>query len=298
MTNENSPKLAKFFFCKKCDYKCCKQSDYNKHILTLKHKIRRLTNENSPKLAAAYLCDCGKSYKHSSSLWNHKQKCDKLKSDKSALTMTDSVDCKTLLLQAMRQMQEQQEEMRKKDEMMAQMIEKLGNTTNINTSNNQFNINMFLNETCKDAINLSDFIESIEVSHNDLENNAQLGFVRGITKIIVDNLKQLTLHQRPIHCTDVKRETMYIKDQDLWEKEHSTEKISQAIREVSRKSIGSLMQWKQENPDYNDMDSDFSNLCIEIQRQSMAGSNRDTYYPKIMHNLAKENSISRLKLGI
>ncbi len=145
MTNENSPKLAKFFFCKKCDYKCCKQSDYNKHILTLKHKIRRLTNENSPKLAAAYLCDCGKSYKHSSSLWNHKQKCDKLKSDKSALTMTDSVDCKTLLLQAMKQMQEQQEEMRKKDEMMAQMIEKLGNTTNINTSNNQFNINMFLN---------------------------------------------------------------------------------------------------------------------------------------------------------
>ena len=118
---------------------------------------------------------------------------------------------------------------------------KIGNTTN-NTMNNMnhFNINMFLNEQCKNAINenkYSDFIERIEVSHDDLENNAQLGFVNGITKILMDNLKQLTLYERPIHCTDIKRETLYIKDSDKWEKERSDKKIEGAIQEVSSERV-------------------------------------------------------------
>ena len=132
------------------------------------------------------------------------------------------------------------------------IIGKVGNTTNNitnnNQQNNQFNINMFLNETFKDAINFSDFIDRIEISHDDLENNAQLGFVNGMTKILMDNLKLLTLHERPIHCTDVKRETLYIKDHNVWDKEQSVEKLENAIQEVSRKSIKSLSQWKKSNP--------------------------------------------------
>jgi hypothetical protein len=184
-------------------------------------------------------------------------------------------------------------------QMIMEMMGKMGNTTNNITNNNQqnnhFNINMFLNETCKDAINFSDFIERIEISHDDLENNAQLGFVNGMTKILMDNLKLLTLHERPIHCTDVKRETMYIKEENKWNKDHSVEILENAIQEVSRKSMQSLSQWKKSNPEYNDMDSEFSRKCIPMQQNSMGLCNKESFYPKIIHNLAKENAISHLK---
>ena len=112
----------------------------------------------------------------------------------------------------------------------------------------------------------------------------------------MDNLRTLDLYERPIHCTDVKREILYIKDQDMWEKEESSDKLNGAIKEVSRKSIGSLLKWKKENPEYEDMDSDFSNKCIVIQQQSSAGLNSDNLYPKVITNLAKENKISKEQL--
>jgi hypothetical protein len=166
------------------------------------------------------------------------------------------------------------------------------NTINANINNNnnnqKFNINVFLNEQCKDAINFSDFVKNIEVSREDLENNAQLGFVRGVSKIFLDNLKQLDRTERPIHCTDLKRETMYIKDDDKWTKEEDYSKLNSAIQTITRKSVGTLLKWKDENPDYQDNDSAFSNRCIVIQQQSMAGYDRDTYYPKVIKAIAKE----------
>ena len=150
---------------------------------------------------------------------------------------------------------------------------------------------MFLNDQCKNAMNLSDFIERIEISHDDLENNAQLGFVNGMTKILMDNLRQLTLHERPIHCTDIKRETLYIKDENVWEKERSNEKLENAIQEVSRKSLQSLIDWKKTNPEYDNLDSDFSKRCIHIQQNSSAICEKSLKYPKIIHNIAKENTI-------
>ena len=148
-----------------------------------------------------------------------------------------------------------------------------------------------MNEQCKDAINFSDFIKNIEVSREDLENNAQLGFVNGVSKIIIDSLKQLDKTERPIHCTDVKRETMYIKEDNKWNKEEDTKKLNQAIQTVTNKSIGTLKDWKQENPDYDDGDSEFSNHCIVIQKNSMAGFERDTFYPKVIKAVAKEVTI-------
>jgi hypothetical protein len=168
-------------------------------------------------------------------------------------------------------------------------------TTNNNTitqnNNQKFNINVFLNEQCKDAMNLSDFIKGIEVSREDLENNAQLGFVSGISKIILDNLRQLSVNERPIHCTDLKRETMYIKDDDKWTKETGPAKLNTAIQTITQKSTRTLLDWKKENPDYNDNDSVFSNRCIVIQRNSMAGYDRDTYYPKVIKAIAKEVTV-------
>jgi hypothetical protein len=163
-------------------------------------------------------------------------------------------------------------------------------TTNhtTNSNNKAFNINVFLNETCKDAINFSDFVKNIEVTREDLENNAQLGFVNGISKILIDNLRELSVTERPIHCTDVKREIMYVKDDNKWTKDDNKSKLSGAIQTISQKSTKTLLDWKKENPDYQDGDSEFSNRCIVIQRNSMAGYDRDTYYPKVIKAVAKE----------
>jgi hypothetical protein len=167
------------------------------------------------------------------------------------------------------------------------------NQTNNNNQTNKFNINVFLSEQCKDAINFSDFIKSIEVTREDLENNARLGFVDGVSKILIEHLKLLNQTERPIHCTDIKRETMYIKDEDKWTREEDSSKFNKAIQEVTRKSMISLLDWKEENPDYKDRDSAFSERCIVIQQQSMAAHNRDTYFPKVARAVAKEVMVDK-----
>jgi len=167
------------------------------------------------------------------------------------------------------------------------------NTTMTNSNNKAFNINVFLNETCKDAINFSDFVKNIEVTREDLENNAQLGFVNGISKIIIDNLREMSITERPIHCTDLKRETMYVKDDNKWTKDDNKSKMSGAIQVISQKSARTLLDWKKENPDYKDGDSEFSSRCIVIQQQSMAGYNRETYYPKVIKTIAKEIMVDK-----
>jgi len=286
MDNEKSLKIPKFFYCKFCDYTTSSYKDYNKHLLTLKHERITKDNEKSQKSPTAKIkhfhCDCGKSYLYSSGLSKHKSKC------RTNIIVEDSKIDASLVKELIQQNHELQQQ-------LITMIDSKPDSIVINNqvNNPQLNINMFLNDSCKNAINFTDFINGIEVSQEDLEQNAQLGFVNGITKIFMDNLKQLTLYERPIHCSDVKREVMYIKDNDQWKKDDITvkEKVNQGIQEVSRKSISSLMYWKNENPDYENIDSDFSNKCITIQQHSIAGSKKDIYYPKIMHKIAKESVI-------
>jgi len=173
------------------------------------------------------------------------------------------------------------------------------NTSNIihgNVNNHRFNINFFLNEKCKDAINLPEFIENIEVSHMDLENNAQLGFVDGISKIILDNMKQLSVYERPIHCTDTKRETLYVKYDNKWTKEDSEEKLNKAIQNVSYKGIGVLNEWKESNPEYQDINSEFSEKCLIMTKNTMAGYNRESFYPKIIKNISKETVLDKMQI--
>ena len=306
MMTKKCQKNAEKFYCEKCDFRCSKESNYINHLSTRKHKMMTNDDDKMPENPKAYICECGKSYKYRQGLSVHKKKC----TAKNVITVIDndtpSEPTIEYLLKENLEMKRDNLEMKrdnlemKKDslemkEMMVEMMGKIGNTINNNTQNNQFNINMFLNETCKDAINFSDFIERIEISHDDLENNAQLGFVNGITKILMDNLGLLTINERPIHCTDVKRETMYIKDENKWNKDHSVEILENAIKEVSRKSIQSLLDWKKINPEYGNMDSEFSKKCIPMQQNSTGICNKDSFYPKIIHNLAKANSISHLK---
>lgn len=232
MPNKKNAENAGKYICEICHFICSKKSNYLAHIATQKHKNLMNPNKKNAEVIE-YICDCGKKYKHQSSLSKHKKSCqsnqDNLENVKSIfmqavtkisdaikIQLDSSCNDTELMQQMLKQMQDQQSDLRKRDELLEQMIQKMGNTTtiNANNSNNSFNVNVFLNEQCKDAINFSDFIDNISVSHEDLQNNAQLGFVGGISKIFIDNLSQLTVYERPIHCTDVKRDTVYIKDDD------------------------------------------------------------------------------------
>ena len=286
MTNENTPKNADKYFCNFCNFKCNKNSDWLRHIDTLKHQNTKNTNEITPKNARSYACDCGKKYKHASSLWNHKKKCNHESDHAQESSIVHTKIDSNMVLELIQQNKELQKQLVELAHTRQDIT--INNSSNNNNSNH-LNISVFLNEHCKNAINFSDFINNIQVSREDLQNNAQLGFVGGISKIITDNLKLLTIHERPIHCTDIKRETLYIRDENSWKKDKDfvQEKLNRAIQEVSRKSVMSLMEWKQTNPDYADMDSDFSNLCLVMHQQSIAGYDRDKFYPKVIRRIAE-----------
>ena len=293
-------KNIKHFVCEKCDFKCSKRGDFNRHLATDKHRRKHLDTENTSFTSDEYICECGREYRNRTGLWKHRKKCTFLNPiQNSPPPPSNSDNSQTEMMKTF--MKENREMMvsmvqtmvAANKEMVVDLVPKLQPNVTNNTQNNNFNINMFLNEQCKDAINLSDFIDRIEVSHDDLENNAQLGFVDGITKILRDNLQQLTIKQRPIHCTDTKRETLYIKDADKWQKEAVKEKLNSAIQDISRKSVSTLLDWKKVNPDYNDIDSEFSNKCIKMQQNSMAGDKSKVYYPKITHYLAKDNLLNK-----
>lgn len=284
------------YSCNSCDYSCCGKYSWTKHIQTKKHK-NNILDEKLKKIPQIpqneYTCEkCSKIYNKYNSYWAHSKKCSGSKPESNVNLLINQLiaDNKELRNFIIEQATEHKKETR---EIVNKVIENAkpvtnNNTINGNVNNQKFNINVYLNEQCKDAINFSDFIKNIEVSREDLENNAQLGFVDGFSKILIENLKQLSKTERPIHCTDVKRETMYIKDEDKWSKEEDSTKINNAIQEVTRKSMRTLLNWKEENPDYKDNDSEFSNLCIVIQKNSMAAHNRDTYFSKVAKAIAKE----------
>ena len=165
------------------------------------------------------------------------------------------------------------------------------NTINGNVTSNNVNINVFLNDKCKEAVNLTEFIDNVQITNADLENNANSGFVNGISKILIDNLKTLSIYERPIHCTDVKRETMYIKDDHTWSKKEDDKKLKSAIQEISRKIMVQFSQWREDNPDYIDLDSEAGMKYVAITQNSVAGNKRDAYYGKIMKSIAKETVI-------
>ena len=314
-----SQKLAEKYNCATCDYTCFKKHDMSKHETTRKHQNR--TNRTQIVAESKLICgNCSKEYSARSSLWYHERKCKterqiekSIEHEKSPYLeiinklLSDNMELKNFIIEqskattdTMSKVIEYNNDTMNKvieqnTDIMNKVIEtsKPSNNTihgNVNNNTQKFNINVFLNEECKNAMNFSDFIKNLTVSREDLENNAQLGFVNGVSKILIESLKQLSKTERPIHCTDIKRETIYIKDDNKWTKEDHT-KINSAIQEVTRKSLGTLMNWKDENPDYKDRDSVFSERCIVIQQQSMAAHNRDTYYPQVVKAIAKEVTI-------
>ena len=245
MLTENLPKIPNKFYCENCNFNTSRKSHYEKHLLTQKHKY--LQNNDAVATKKKYVCDCGKEYNYRQSLYNHKKTCKGEKKETAIIENEENVDYKSMFLE----MINENKELRKT---ITELIPKIGNNNNNNnntTINNKqkFNINVFLNEKCKDALSMDEFIDKIEVSMKNLLTTKEKGQVYGISNIIMENMNKLSLYERPLHCTDKKRETLYVKN-NIWEKDDNKEHINKALKKVESKQLKNLNVWLETHPNY------------------------------------------------
>ena len=307
-------KLAKTrqnFKCDCCHYICYKKSDYDKHNSTLKHAIR--LHGNQPEVAEIqklakidFTCTCGKTFKTNSGLWKHRKSCE----NKSNIEQekTDS-SLASMFVEMVKQNEEFKKIMMEQTKCILEQNSKLvelannqsvtnNNNGTINNTMNKFNLNFFLNETCKDAMNIQEFIDYVKVQHSDFENFGKYGYVESMTRIIMRNLMELEVHRRPIHCTDAKREVLYVKDNNVWINDFSREKIIRAIKYIAAKNVKQIPGWMDHNPDSKNTQTKLHDKYMRMVCHSMGGRDEaedQEYYKKIIHNLAKEVIIDKMK---
>ena len=267
------------FFCKKCDYNTSNKKDFNKHLLTRKHKCNKY-NKNTTQSSNDHtmVCVCGKSYNHRASLYNHKKKCVMMAEDSKKtetvignegaektlnndmsdnIIIGDKINITTeMFMKLVNDNQDMIKIIKEQQQQINMIIPKIGNiTTNnmtTNMTNNNFNLNIFLNEKCKDALNISEFIESLKITLEDLQYSRSNGLVQGISNVMIRGLKELDIYKRPIHCTDVKRDTMYIKDKEKWEKDDNHDKMRNTIIKIANKERNAIKSWVDQNPNWMD----------------------------------------------
>jgi hypothetical protein len=283
LANKNMQNIPKKFYCEKCDYGCCKKSSWTQHLVTSKHA------KANPELMQAnekYSCKkCKLQFKHQSSYCRHKKKCQEINLE----TQKDNTNDKELIMMLVKQ----------NSELLEVIKNGTHNTTisnNTNSNNKTFNLQFFLNETCKDAMNINDFVDSIKLQLSDLEKVGQIGYVEGISNIITSNLKALDVSQRPIHCTDKKREVLYVKDDNKWEKEdEEKKKIKTVIKKVANKNIRLIQKFKEVHPDCGKSSSKYSDQYDKIVIEAMGGSgdNDSEKEEKIIHNISKNVTIDK-----
>ena len=277
------------FTCQICDFKCCKKGDWNRHIVTIKHckllNPKNITSTGAPE----YECKCGKVYKHQSSLSLHKKTC----SNKKVTSYDSEPTEKELIMMLLKQNSE--------------LIMKMGtnnNNTNTNSHNNNnnktFNLQFFLNEECKNALNINEFVSSIKMDLDDLEKTGLLGYAEGISNIINKNLNGLDQTMRPIHCSDIKREVFYVKNDDQWIKENDAKPVlTKAIKQVAHENIRQISEWQKKYPDCCDPDSTKNDAYLNIVSNAMSGGTSEEQmhnYEKIISNVAKEVTIEKAGL--
>jgi hypothetical protein len=296
-------KKHQMFVCESCHFKCSKKGDYKRHISTDKHKNLNNPNEITSKYTEAnnYECVCGKIYKHQSTLCAHKKKC---------IIVNENVDLSILDMNLIMNLLKQNDEFKslmidqnnKMIETFQETIQEVckNNTTNINmvnSNNKTFNLQVFLNEQCKDAMNIMDFVDSIKLDLDDAESVHKLGYVNGISNIIIKHLKALDVHMRPVHCTDLKRETMYVKFQDVWEKEGDDNKlIRKAIKHIAVKNYNAAETFKELHPDCLDLESKYGEHFLRLKIEALGGAGNNNVYEshsKIIKKIAKEVTIDK-----
>jgi hypothetical protein len=300
-------KNAKNFICQQCDYKCCKTSEWDRHIATAKHKKKQNATILATKMPEkALFCEtCNKEYKDRTGLWRHKKKCvEKMQDDKKIakekspeIKSSDTSDKEIikLLIQENSEFKNLILELVKKDNM--NITNNANNNTN-NSHNKTFNLQFFLNEECKDALNISEFVSSIKVELEDLEATGRLGYVEGVSRIMNKNLKELDINKRPIHCSDLKREVLYIKNDDQWTKEDDTKPIlKKAIKQVAFENIKKIGEWRNKYPGCMDSESRKNDLYLKIVGNAMSGLTTEeqlSNIDKIVSRVAKEAVINRV----
>ena len=301
------------FFCKDCNFKSTKKNDYERHLLTAKHKRATYMTTNYANEDCHYTsrhnCICGKSYNSRQSLHRHRKMCLKESNNTPLMTATaitnsinndtvnailkDNAEMRKTLLQQQEQMLQQQEQHQKE---MKDLIPQLQQVTNINNSNNtncnnKFNLNFFLNEQCKDAISIQHFIENLNIGIRELEHMGDVGYVKGMMSIFSETLGAMDIYKRPLHCTDLKRDTLYIKQGDTWTKdtEDKTE-LKKIVETVKCRNYGSLRLWEREHPEAFECDTQDNIDYMRISSESLGGFNStDTIkLNKIIKHVVKE----------
>ena len=292
-SNNIMPKICPKFYCENCDYGTSKKSSYDDHLISKRHNKSTIINDDLPKFCSGYICqNCGKKYKDNSGLWRHKKTCKNTFNSIKDITKKEEVE--TLVQYLMKENSEFKQLIIDQNK---QMIELSKNTGNNNNNINNFNLNFFLNETCKNAINIMDFVSQLQLGIKDLEDTGRLGFAEGISKIIINGLKQMDISDRPIHCSDSKREVVYIKDKNQWNKESEDKTIlTNAIKHVAHKNMKQISEWTKDHPEYNDSTSKQNDKYLRIVSESMSGSSKEETkknYNKIIKNIAKETIIDK-----
>jgi hypothetical protein len=297
-------KNAQKYHCEYCDFFCSKQSDWSRHIMRAKH----IFNEKSAKMIKndtgftpktpqdEYSCECGRIYKYNSGLWRHKKICSQTTQDSSSGVPQITPE---LIFELIKQNKDLQQTLIDQNKTIIELAQKAGTYNNYvsNSNNNTFNLQVFLNETCKDAINLTDFVNQLQVSISDLEETGTIGYAEGISRVFLNNLKDIDYTLRPIHCSDSKRETLYIKDDNQWTKDDEQKThLTKAIKQVANKNIKQIHEWQKLHPEYSDPDSKQNDKYMKIVLNSMSGSTKeesDKNYEKIARNITKEVVIEK-----
>jgi hypothetical protein len=299
LVTKSCEKVAQQFHCEKCDYYTYKKSSFDKHNNTKKHNVTTSDKcHNLSDAKVAYICNiCEKTYFSRNGLWVHKKSCGKIvkneenKQDEQSEHKNNSIDKDELILMLLKQNNEFLD-------IIKNGTNQIITNTNSNCMNNNktFNLQVFLNETCKDAMNISDFIESVKLQVSDLENVGKVGYIEGISNIIIKNLKALDIDKRPVHCADQKREVMYVKDENMWEKEDETnKKLRKAIRMIAHKNICMFKDFRETYPDCEDYDSKKNDQYNKIVYESMGGKGDNDYEKntKIIKKIAKAVGIEK-----
>jgi hypothetical protein len=302
-------KVVKNFYCKTCDYNTSRKDLYDKHLFTGKHA--RITMDNKKVVKGgkiSFSCGCGKNYQFHSGLCKHQKKC-MIKNEKnehnehnhvntSLIESNQSViDLFKMQIQENKEMQQIIIDQNKKIiELSREKGTYIHNNTN-NTIHNKFNLNFFLNEQCKDALNISDFIHSLQLQLTDLEKVGKLGYVEGLSQIIVNGLKKLDIYKRPVHCSDFKRETLYVKDENQWTKEDADKKkMKNVIQQITHKNIKVIPEWTKANPSCTDGTSNKNDEYMKLLSNCMSGDCQEEQtnnVNKIITKVAKEIIIEK-----
>jgi len=283
-----SKKVSKEYKCDACDYVTCKKSDYTKHLSTRKHTLLINTNGNSLNIRD-FKCECGKIYKHQSSLWNHKQKCIVIDMQIDEVNNPE-VEVAKKLVQAEEKNNQLMNVLTNMTQSIKNLESKIDNQPPQTTNNivNNFNLNVYLNETCKDALNLTDFVDSIQLQLKDLENMGKMGYVDGMSNLIITELNNLEKERRPIHCSDLKRDILYIKDNDVWEKDNS--KVQEAVVKLEKKNFKQMPAWLEENPQAKCPTSEKSTTFHDILQGSFS-QQEEKKIKKVLKNIAKATPV-------